>query len=105
MLYERLLERTRHIKIWLSFAAFEAGRAREAAERGQEAAAGSVYDPDADESLQEALLHAREVFRRSVESAKEAGQKVCGCFSKGRAVRKRKLLFAHPSRAQDHVRV
>ena len=88
MLYERLLERTRHIKIWLSFAAFEAGRAREAAERGQEAAAGSVYDPDADESLQEALLHAREVFRRSVESAKEAGQKVCGCFSKSRAVRK-----------------
>ena len=41
-LYERLLDRTRHVKVWLSFAQFEAGVAVEE----EEAAAEEGREPD-----------------------------------------------------------
>jgi len=60
VLYERLLDRTNHVKVWISFAQFEASSEIET-EKGDEEA----------ESDSEKLKRARSVFRRGLASIRE----------------------------------
>eukprot|EP00850_Spirogloea_muscicola_P009940 SM000057S18370 [mRNA] locus=s57:260193:264737:+ [translate_table: standard] len=66
-LYERLLDRTKHVKVWMSYAAFEAGVALpeevQAAEEGRE-----PYPEDVLEQEEERTKQARGVYERAFES-------------------------------------
>jgi len=85
-LYERLLERTKHVKVWMSFAKMEASRLSELAEEGEvaarEAAARGVYErayqclrndqPDAKEEAV-MLLEAWRAFEQRAAARQEEG--------------------------------
>ncbi|KAL2621055.1 hypothetical protein R1flu_001260 [Riccia fluitans] len=66
-LYERLLNRTKHLKVWVSYAKFEAGLPLEeesrAAEEGREPDAQVLEDQE-----KQKILRARGVFERAFES-------------------------------------
>lgn len=68
-LYERLLRRTSHVKVWVSYAQFEAnaGRAEE------EAIRGGGEDEEEDEEVEKVEKEAVEVDEKAAQKAKEDG--------------------------------
>eukprot|EP00310_Coccolithus_braarudii_P026009 CAMPEP_0183337974 /NCGR_PEP_ID=MMETSP0164_2-20130417/5431_1 /TAXON_ID=221442 /ORGANISM="Coccolithus pelagicus ssp braarudi, Strain PLY182g" /LENGTH=743 /DNA_ID=CAMNT_0025507747 /DNA_START=8 /DNA_END=2237 /DNA_ORIENTATION=- len=70
-LYRNLLERTKHVKVWLSFAAFE----RDAGEIEAEAALEEADNAKAGEKRAEAKVAADEVFTEAEAHFKDSGQK------------------------------
>ena len=73
-LYERLLERTRHVKVWLAYAAYEAAAPGEAAPRPRERAArldGAALRDAADDD-RVALLDAWRAFEAAAARAGDA---------------------------------
>lgn len=64
-LYERLLERTKHVKVWMSFAKMEASRLSELAEEGEAAEAAEVEEEEGEVAAREAA--ARGVYERAYQ--------------------------------------
>eukprot|EP00976_Prorocentrum_cordatum_P017420 350471-Prorocentrum_minimum.AAC.1 len=70
-LYERLLERTRHVKVWMSYAQFEEQpMPLEEAEEGEEeseeeAAARAVANEQGEEAPEVRAIRARGVYERA----------------------------------------
>ena len=70
-LYERLLDRTKHVKVWMSYAQFENAPLRRAdADAGADAGAEAL-ETDPEESLATRERRAREVYERALSSLKE----------------------------------
>ena len=75
MLYERLLERTKHVKVWMSFAKFEASSFRElAVTSGEEVGAQAAAESD-EENTEEAVAArtaaARSVYERAYRTLRD----------------------------------
>ena len=69
-LYERLLDRTKHVKVWMSFAQFEAAPMGGSDEEDESAAAArEAADPT--ENLESRESNARDVYTRALRSLKE----------------------------------
>ena len=72
-LYDRLLARTQHVKVWLSYAAFEAAPLPEAEEEEEEAGEGgpgaTAEDPDEADDVRAA--RARSVYERALRHFRE----------------------------------
>jgi crooked neck len=76
-LYERLVRKTGHVKVWISWAAFEGSALKAPAEDDDEEGA------EEDEGLPGDLNEARQVFERGYSELKNKGLKeeVCVCFT------------------------
>lgn len=79
-LYERLLSRTSHVKVWISFATFEANAGIAAAEEEEgENEEESMVDEDASNRANALRLHgaeeARAVFQRGYDDMRSRGLK------------------------------
>jgi crooked neck len=82
-LYERLLDRTQHVKVWMSYAQFEASPMAAAAEEEEEgedaeaaaerraAAAAAAEEEDPEEAEAARTVRARGVYERALRSLKE----------------------------------
>lgn len=83
-LYERLLDRTQHVKVWMSYAQFEAAPLAQAADEGAEvdgedaqaaarraAAAAAAEEEDPEEAPGARATRARGVYERALRSLKE----------------------------------
>mmetsp|Transcript_35189 Transcript_35189/g.67252 ORF Transcript_35189/g.67252 Transcript_35189/m.67252 type:complete len:729 (-) Transcript_35189:192-2378(-) len=70
-LYERLLDRTTHVKVWMSYAQFEEEPMPEPEEEEDEDAPAQNPDKQADEAPEVRLVSARGVFERAYRSLKE----------------------------------
>ena len=82
-LYERLLRRTSHVKVWVSFAQFEAnagaaiaealagGGEEEDEEAGEGATKVEVDEQAVDQAKQDGLQRARKVFERGYQDLKQ----------------------------------
>lgn len=68
-LYERLLRRTSHVKVWVSFAQFEANAGNAIAS----AIAGGGEDSDEEEEVEKVEKVVEEVDQAAVDEAKELG--------------------------------
>lgn len=68
-LYERLIEKTGHVKVWISWATFEGSALKAPAEEDEEEAT------EEDEGLPGDLEKAREVFERGYNELKKKGLK------------------------------
>lgn len=66
-LYERLLERTKHVKVWMSFAKFEASTLRELADPEEGAVEGQdpAAEEDTDEAREARAAAARSIYERA----------------------------------------
>lgn len=64
-LYERLVQRTGHVKVWISWATFEGGALKVPSEEGEEE----------DEGLPGDLEEARKIFDRGYKDLKNRGLK------------------------------
>lgn len=75
-LYERLLRRTSHVKVWVSFAQFEANAGTALAETYAEGDEMGVVDQDAvEQSKEQGLKRARGVFERGYADLKKKSLK------------------------------
>ena len=70
-LYERLLDRTKHVKVWLSYAQFENASLSETENENEKRSEPSVDDVDPSEYLGNREKRARDVYERALRSLKE----------------------------------
>lgn len=88
-LYERLLRRTSHVKVWVSFAQFEAN----AGLAESQAIAGGGEDDDDEEGVEKVVKEKVEVDQALVDQAKEDGlERARKVFERGYADLRKKGL-------------